>query len=198
MQTNKETMKAISHDRALEFIRAGKAIMTIESKRTQKHFTFKFNTPKDLDPEKDGLKNWKDIPVWVRLLTGPNNDDRGNYTFIGTIFGKRYFHSKKTKISDEATAIKALVYWFNSVVAKKKENLELIQLYHEGRCMKCGRKLTTPDSIERGIGPVCDDAIERQKTITAKKLEYHLSLSGNKDASNQAKNDIVQMLEDYL
>jgi hypothetical protein len=197
MQTNKETMKAISQDRALEFIRAGKAIMTIESKRTQKHFTFKFTTPK-LDPEKDGLKKWNDIPVWVRLLTGPNNDDRNNYTFVGTIFGKKYFHGKRTSVSEEATGIKALKYWFRAVVEKNEKALELIQLYHEGRCMKCGRKLTTPDSIERGIGPICDDAIERQKTITAKKLEYHLSLSGNKNATEQAKNDIVQMLNDYL
>ena len=197
MQTNKETMKAISHDRALEFIRAGKAIMTIESKRTQKHFTFKFNTPKR-DAEKNPLKKWDDTPVWVRLLTGPNNDDRGNYTFIGTIFGKKYFHGKRTSVSEEAQAIKALKYWFNSIIQKKEKNLQLIDLYHEGRCMKCGRKLTTPESIERGIGPVCDDWIARQKEITERKLRHHLEVSGNTNISDQLKDDISQMLVDYL
>lgn len=29
------------------------------------------------------------------------------------------------------------------------------RLWHEGRCSACGRRLTDPESIERGLGPVC-------------------------------------------
>ena len=28
-------------------------------------------------------------------------------------------------------------------------------LHHEGRCGRCGRKLTVPESIESGFGPEC-------------------------------------------
>ena len=28
-------------------------------------------------------------------------------------------------------------------------------LHHEGRCCRCGRVLSTPESCDRGIGPEC-------------------------------------------
>jgi hypothetical protein len=30
-----------------------------------------------------------------------------------------------------------------------------VDVLHSGRCGRCGRTLTTPDSIERGLGPEC-------------------------------------------
>jgi len=33
--------------------------------------------------------------------------------------------------------------------------LDKAELYHTGRCLKCGRELTDAHSIELGIGPVC-------------------------------------------
>ena len=30
-----------------------------------------------------------------------------------------------------------------------------VTVWHEGKCGACGRKLTVPDSIKSGIGPVC-------------------------------------------
>jgi hypothetical protein len=29
------------------------------------------------------------------------------------------------------------------------------EVYHEGRCGRCNRKLTVPESIETGLGPEC-------------------------------------------
>jgi hypothetical protein len=31
----------------------------------------------------------------------------------------------------------------------------LLEVWHEGRCGRCGRALTVPESVERGIGPEC-------------------------------------------
>lgn len=36
-----------------------------------------------------------------------------------------------------------------------------IELWHHGECSMCGRALTDPKSIERGIGPVCYEALSR-------------------------------------
>lgn len=36
-----------------------------------------------------------------------------------------------------------------------------IELWHQGECSMCGRALTDPKSIERGIGPVCYEALSR-------------------------------------
>jgi hypothetical protein len=30
-----------------------------------------------------------------------------------------------------------------------------LEVWHEGRCGACGRRLTVPESIERGLGPEC-------------------------------------------
>jgi hypothetical protein len=30
-----------------------------------------------------------------------------------------------------------------------------VVIWHEGRCGRCGRRLTVPESIESGYGPEC-------------------------------------------
>lgn len=185
-------MKAISHNQALDFMRAGKAIMTIESKETGKHFTYQFKTPKHDEEKSDDLKARKDLPVWVRVLR--HGDNTGKYTFIGTIFGNTYYHSKtKTSITEDATSVKAFKYWLKGLTTNNEEMLNKIELYHEGICMKCGRKLTTPESVEEGIGPVCSDWIKRQKMIRDKKVRHALEIAGiNPKDCNQE--EIEQMM----
>jgi hypothetical protein len=34
-----------------------------------------------------------------------------------------------------------------------------MHMYHEGACCKCGMPLTTPESIEKGIGPICEERV---------------------------------------
>lgn len=180
-----EKQTNISHSKALDFMGAGKAIMTIESKATHKHFTFKFVRPKH-DEEKDSsLKKSKDLPIWVRLLNGSDNES--SYTFLGTIFNNTYYHSKKSRIGADAQSVRSFVWWFKSLVANSESNLNKIELYHEGRCMKCGRKLTTPESIEQGVGPICADTIERQKIVRDKKIRHMMEITGiENDAAEEA------------
>jgi hypothetical protein len=35
-----------------------------------------------------------------------------------------------------------------------------LKVHHEGRCCRCGRKLTVPESIETGLGPECASRLE--------------------------------------
>ena len=39
-----------------------------------------------------------------------------------------------------------------------------LRVYHEGKCCRCGRTLTTPESIKKGIGPECE-AIRCEKLL---------------------------------
>jgi len=45
--------------------------------------------------------------------------------------------------------------WFFKMLKFNVALPEYVQVYHEGRCGRCGRKLTTPASIEAGFGPEC-------------------------------------------
>jgi hypothetical protein len=45
-----------------------------------------------------------------------------------------------------------------------KNNLpNFIEIWHEGRCGKCGRTLTVPDSIANGLGPECIKTISKSE-----------------------------------
>lgn len=183
--------KSISHSKALDFMRAGKATMTIQSKVTETYFTFHFTKPKHDEENSDEVIKSKDIPVWVSLKT--NHDNAHGSMFIGTIFGNKFYHSKKSRIGKDAKSILAFTYWFNSLVLNKEENLNLIDLYHAGKCMKCDRKLTTPDSVEEGIGPVCSDWIERQKIIRDRKIRQMLEVAGV-DVDSTSEADKAQLM----
>lgn len=124
------------------FLLAGRAVFTVENEATGNRFTFKVN--KSGDPEK--------VIHFVSLLTGPDNTS--DYTYMGTIFDKKDFRrTRKSTMGEAAPAFKAFQYvWLalnNGGLSKK------VKFYHEGRCCRCGRALTVPDSIERGIGPEC-------------------------------------------
>jgi hypothetical protein len=47
-----------------------------------------------------------------------------------------------------------VIRWAVKAVAKGSLP-EGYKIQHEGKCCRCGRTLTTPESIERGIGPEC-------------------------------------------
>lgn len=55
----------------------------------------------------------------------------------------------------EITKAKKVFSWIWKNVIHHEYLTENINVYHHGICCKCGRKLTTPESLESGIGPEC-------------------------------------------
>lgn len=120
----------------------GNAIFTIQNSETKKRFTFQVRQPS------------QDSPHFVKVLTGPNNE--GDYEFLGTIFDNRNFrHGRKSRIDQNAQSSKVFKWALPHILANTLP--EQIKIYHEGRCFKCGHRLTDPTSIEIGIGPICRD-----------------------------------------
>ena len=130
-----------------KFILAGNATFTVESKITGKRFTYKVNKLDDL--EKD---------LWfVGVLTGPDNN--ADYTYLGIIQNNRIFkRTAKSPISPDADSHKAFAWVWGKILAGA--NIEKqASIYHEGRCGRCGRKLTVPESIKSGFGPECREKV---------------------------------------
>jgi len=122
------------------FILAGRAILTIKNPATGVRFTYKIN--------KKVIKDGKRI-YFVSCLIGPN------YKYIGTIFTTAYFSwTKKSKVNRNDKVFKAF-YWFWTKLQTETDLQDVIMVYHHGRCGRCGRILTVPASIIRGIGPIC-------------------------------------------
>lgn len=145
------------------FLISGKAILTLESKRTGRWFTYKIKQAK-----KDDEKS----PFFVSVLTG--NDNETAYTYMGTIFqndGKLSFTlTKNSKIGEDALSYKAFNFFFKLMLAGKLH--EDIVVYHRGICGRCGRTLTVPESLVWGLGPECRGLVEKPiSEIRKKKLQ---------------------------
>lgn len=121
------------------FALAGKATFTVTSKRTGTRFTFKVTKPSP------------DSPHFVKVLTGADNEN--SYTFLGTIFNESVFrHGGKSKISPDAPSAQAFAWLWSHI---NQDLHRAVEVHHEGKCCRCGRKLTTPESVTNGFGPEC-------------------------------------------
>lgn len=134
---------------ALRFVLGGKAIFTVRSMISGTRFTYKVNCPRDMKPEDATL-------FFVSVLTGPDNESA--YQYIGTIRKVdgywRFAHGVKSKISQQAPSVVAFTFILNEILSFGRHS-NTLEIWHEGKCCRCGRKLTVPSSIESGFGPEC-------------------------------------------
>lgn len=142
----------MSHPAQLEpifrkpYILGGKAIVTVVSKKSGERFTFRVN-------EKDvGSAEEPRSLFFVSVLTGPENTR--DYQFLGTIFDRESFrHGQKSRIGADAPSARAFAWVWSHLDSDRFE------VWHEGRCSRCSRTLTDPDSIERGLGSKCAEKV---------------------------------------
>jgi len=130
---------------ACDYALAGNATLTLESLKTGAHFTFKVRLAKPRDGEEPQA-------LWfVSLLNGPDNGS--DYQYLGIIRNGRFTRTAKSRITEEASSFKAFNFFWACITAGKLP--ESLAVRHEGRCGRCGRVLTVPESIDAGIGPEC-------------------------------------------
>lgn len=136
-----------AHD-AREFIVAGKAIVTLESKKTGNWFTYKVSRVPDY--------RGKQVNRWfVSLLTGPDNEN--SYSYMGLLDQRdgdiEFRLTAKSKVPETACSVRGFRYMWNHL-ANGTIPADMI-IRHEGKCGRCGRTLTVPESLHNGIGPEC-------------------------------------------
>jgi hypothetical protein len=148
------------------FALAGNATLTIVSKRTRQRFTFKVKVPENVDRER---------PVWhVSVLTGADNAT--DFRYLGTIFGTRggsespvYRPGRRSSIGVSALSAVAWRWFFTQAFCKTTSPLlDQTEVWHEGRCGRCGRKLTVPESVASGFGPECSNVMGASRPTFAK------------------------------
>lgn len=129
---------------ARTFIFAGKALFTIKSARTGNHVTLKVKAPRGKETDK---------PRFVSVLD--NEDGIGGYSYLGMLTEHRFTVTRKSPYYDRSTAPQVLAasWFFNQLMQGRLT--EQVELWHEGRCGRCGRRLTHPESIQTGLGPEC-------------------------------------------
>lgn len=152
-----------------DYMFAGKAIITIRNIADGTRYTYKIKKSKT-NPSK----------FYVYNLRGPS------YAKMGLISGDKEYYLPfdwKEKVQMARRNFAALypgkpfpeklytqqhmppslrmfirfLTWYKSDVEKMQNH----EIWHEGVCGKCGRKLTVPSSIDRGLGDICATIIDR-------------------------------------
>lgn len=123
----------------MDFLLAGNAIVTFKSLATGKHFTYRIKAKKGAD-------------IWfVEVMY--NYESKG-FAYIGCIMPDGIFkHTKGSKMAKSSPSFKAFDWCWNNLTSDQ------LEIWHEGRCGRCGRLLTEPKSIACGFGPACKQLI---------------------------------------
>lgn len=149
MQTARFTDAQAAHAAIL----AGNATVTLVSKATGARFTYRVRKAERGDA------------FFVSLLSGPNNDS--DYAYMG-LLSRDYYGKKghwgesgyqlrttaKSRVQLSAPSAKAINYALGALY-ERGEIPGTLEIWHEGRCCRCGRTLTVPESLATGLGPEC-------------------------------------------
>ncbi|GMU26254.1 MAG: hypothetical protein AMXMBFR16_11590 [Candidatus Uhrbacteria bacterium] len=128
-----------------EFATAGRAVFTV-SNATGERYTFKVKRKDNEAPRP---------PVYfVSLLTGPDNTR--DYTYVGVLndYNGSVRLTAASRYAEDSKPV-AVVRWALKKVWERGTLPAGYEILHEGRCGRCGRPLTVPESIKTGLGPEC-------------------------------------------
>ena len=137
------------------YLLAGRALFTLQSTRTNNRYTYMVNA---IDPAK--ITGRAKSLHFVKLLVGPDNDS--SYRHIATIFdGKDLRYGKH--VSPQSKPFVAFNWLWEYVKVRPDATPDslpyVVRFYMSKRCCRCGRTLTTPESVLAGIGPECAEKV---------------------------------------
>lgn len=114
------------------------APFTVRSKETGKDFTFKISRN-----EWNGNR-FTHVKVEVGYM---------EFKYLGHY--RNGALNRKGQIID-STSAKAISWILRNIEQENFEKVdELVEFFHLGKCVKCGKDLTDATSIEIGLGPIC-------------------------------------------
>src|SRR5271156_5981576 len=148
---------------ALTFMLAGKATVTLRSLQSGNRYTFKIVAAEKRNPN--------DAPTWfVKLLNGPDNTN--SFVYIGIIRGNQFVWTSKSRVGKDAPSVLGFTYVLECLAVNSINNFEV---WHEGKCGRCGRKLTVPESINTGFGPDCAEMVGAAGTTVVAGAEHSVT-----------------------
>ncbi len=153
----------IPHNKALKLILAGKAIITIKNTATGNRFTYRIKRP--VTPNVHDKNDTRNSLRFIATLCGTDNESaykyfgffkiEGEIDFDGTQSFIYKYGNEKAKIKRESQSVQAFE-WVVSRLINRQPLPASIEIWHNGKCCRCGRTLTVPESIAAGIGPECE------------------------------------------
>ena len=135
---------------ALKFILAGKCEFILHSTKTGDDFKYEL-------VKKESKDNKDKFIYFLSILHGSEKTYAGVVWFDDKIQEFKFSTGKSGKIQPTELNIRSLLFVLNKLV--REQEVQYLIIYHVGKCGKCGKKLTTPESILTGLGPTCSNKI---------------------------------------
>ena len=129
------------------FVLAGKSIWTLQSKSTGKHYTYRCRFFAETENKPLEQKIW-----WIDILTSG-----GKFDYLARLKNGTVHIKNGTELT---LPVKAVDWFLRRVWYEKPEVLQEVNFFHANLCGRCGRLLTTPESVKMGIGPECLKKLE--------------------------------------
>ena len=135
----------------------GRLVVTITSKATQRHMTFRFRCT-------DKGENWATVPF-----------DEATHVYIESFDGEKVAtllpRSGVVYIAEGTTeaarwSVQALLRYLAGDFSRMDEVAEVVG---SDLCGRCGQPLTDPHSIERGFGPDCFGMVTLARAAPARR-----------------------------
>lgn len=128
---------------ALKFMWGGNAKFTLQSLATGTRYTYRVK-------KSDNGKLY-----FVGVLTGQDNEN--DYPYLGHIYADsgEFVFAKPEKAGVSRAAPSAAAFAWAYPRIKAGAIPAGLAIWHEGRCGRCSRVLTVPESIASGFGPEC-------------------------------------------
>jgi hypothetical protein len=135
-----------SANAALAYTLAGNATLTLRSQKSGTRYTYRVRQLVDDAGSRQPLH-------FVSTLFGPDNES--DFVYLGIIGNQGEFRlTKKSRFTVDSPQAKAFGFFWRHANAPG-DLPDALECWHEGRCGRCGRKLTVPASIASGFGPEC-------------------------------------------
>lgn len=124
-----------------KYVFAGVAVIKLHNSKTDRGFTFKISKNKS-----------NQNLFYIYLLT-----HNKHYRFLGGYsFKQGYIHSFRSVIVDTSLSVKAIQWFFTKLqFGNLLRDFPHISVFHVGICGRCGKQITSPESIQTGYGAKC-------------------------------------------
>lgn len=135
---NNENSHLIFNDKVIDLMLAGNFTFTAKSLKTGNHYTYRIQ------------KNIINAYEVYYLING--NED---YRWLGTLLLNDGIFKFKGGASIKINTPVYIAFHSITNTAVFRQLHPLLEIWHQGKCARCGRLLTHPDSILLGVGPEC-------------------------------------------
>jgi len=143
-----------------DFFTGGSAVFTVDNGRVDRHhrrYTYWIQSRM----HGDGV-----LRYYARYLAGADNTSWHNYIYLGMLTTDDdtwlVVPTTKSKFTSSHNLFRAINWAIETVIGGNPPPANAL-IIHEGRCARCSRRLTTTESITRGVGPECLNKIRKEE-----------------------------------